>query len=127
VAHARAALESYDGLSPRVEAYSESYRSFSQMSELKSFSNLVFDDGHEQSLLCLSGVIPVRLGGNIYNCPLALWLPLEYPAQPPMTLILPTSNMQIKKGAAVDPNGRVTVAYLEKWERQNGVSVGCCD
>lgn len=83
----------------------------------------VFDDGNSQSLVCLSGVIPVTVSGNVYNCPLALWLPLDYPAQPPLTLILPTNALEIKKSPQVDPNGRVSLPYLQEWVQHRGVSI----
>lgn len=59
--------------------------------------------------------------GTAYHCPIAIWLPLEYPNKPPMVRILPSSTMQIRVARIVDPNGQVIVTYLADWERKGEV------
>lgn len=72
-------------------------------------------------LLCLTGIIPVTLGQATYNCPLAIWLPLDYPEKAPMVRVQPTATLQIKKGRFVDSGGEVTVTYLTDWRKKGEV------
>lgn len=87
----------------------------------------VFNDGRSQLLLSLTGVLPVAITNrgntNTYNCPIAFWLPLLYPAEPPITIIMPTSSMGFsKKKGMVDSDGKVFGGYLDHWNRKSEVS-----
>lgn len=93
----------------------------------------VFNDGRSQLLLSLSGVIPISITTrghhNTYNCPLAIWLPLNYPSEPPVVLILPRGNMVLKgtktrneqSRLEVDRDGKVLCPYLTEWGRKGEV------
>lgn len=94
----------------------------SSNSLLNSCVGIVYDDGRVELLLCITGTIEVIYRGTAYHCPIAIWLPLEYPNRPPMVRILPSSTMQIRVGRVVDPNGQVIVTYLADWERKGEVS-----
>lgn len=81
------------------------------------------DDGRAERLLSLTGVIPVSLRGTTYHCPLVLYLPLDYPAKPPIVQVLPTATMQVKASAHVDAKtNRVVVPYMTDWGRKGEVS-----
>lgn len=80
------------------------------------------DDGRLELLLSLSGVLPVPVRGTVYNCPVALWLPLDFPGSPPIVLVLPTATLKIRVGPSVDPAGRVTGGYIDGWQRKAEVS-----
>ncbi|GAA5978201.1 hypothetical protein JCM10908_004270 [Rhodotorula pacifica] len=85
-------------------------------------SDFTYDDGRVELLLSLTGVLPIPIGSNTYHCPVAIWLPLDFPSRPPIVYVLPSETLQIRKGKHVDANGKVTVPYLDNWERK---SEGC--
>jgi ESCRT-I complex subunit TSG101 len=62
----------------------------------------------------------------VYNCPVALWLPLEFPNSPPIVLVLPTATLKVRVGPNVDPAGRVTGGYIDGWARKAEVSSQGC-
>lgn len=80
-----------------------------------------YDDGRVELLLSLTGVLPVPIGANTYHCPVAIWLPLDFPSKPPIVYVLPNETLQIRKGKHVDANGQVSVPYLDNWERKSEV------
>ncbi|BGP18743.1 Suppressor protein stp22 of temperature-sensitive alpha-factor receptor and arginine permease [Rhodosporidiobolus nylandii] len=85
-------------------------------------SDFTYDDGRVELLLSLTGVLPVPIGANTYHCPLAFWLPLDFPSKPPIVFVLPNETLAVRKGRHVDASGRVEVPYLEQWGRK---SEGC--
>lgn len=82
-----------------------------------------YDDGRVELLLSLTGVLPVPIGANTYHCPVAIWLPLDFPSRPPIVYVLASETLQIRKGKHVDANGKVEAPYLENWGRKSEVSV----
>lgn len=84
-------------------------------------SAAAYDDGRVELLLSLTGVLPVPVGANTYHCPVAIWLPLDFPSKPPIVYVLPSETLQIRKGKHVDANGKVAVPYLDNWERKSEV------
>ncbi|EDM07247.1 tumor susceptibility gene 101 [Rattus norvegicus] len=76
----------------------------------------VFNDGSSRELVNLTGTIPVRYRGNIYNIPICLWLLDTYPYNPPICFVKPTSSMTIKTGKHVDANGKIYLPYLHDWK-----------
>ena len=67
-------------------------------------------------------MIPVSVRGTTYHCPLVFYLPLDYPAKPPIVQVLPTPTMQVKQSAHVDPKtNRVVVPYMSDWDRKGEV------
>lgn len=77
-----------------------------------------YDDGRVDLLLSLTGVLPVPIGPNTYHCPLAFWLPIDFPAKPPIVYVQPSETLAVRKGKHVDASGRVAVPYLENWDRK---------
>ncbi|KAL2919434.1 Suppressor protein stp22 of temperature-sensitive alpha-factor receptor and arginine permease [Polyrhizophydium stewartii] len=73
------------------------------------------DGGRQMMLLCLAGTIRVVFAGNAYNIPVAIWVPLLYPAQPPFVHVMPTPTMLIKPSKHVDVNGKVYHPFLAFW------------
>lgn len=80
-----------------------------------------FDDGREQLLLCLHGLIPITFRQSSYNIPIILWLTLNYPRDPPITYVVPTSDMLVKPSKDVDVSGRCQISYVKDWERKSEV------
>ncbi|TFK92396.1 UEV-domain-containing protein [Polyporus arcularius HHB13444] len=81
-----------------------------------------YDDGRTQLLLCLHGLLPVTFRGASYNIPIAVWLPRDYPRNPPLAYVVPTTDMLVRAGPDMDVSGRCLVQYLRDWERK---SEGC--
>ncbi|KAE8216563.1 hypothetical protein CF327_g210 [Tilletia walkeri] len=92
-------LIAFSSLSPRTEVYTH-------------------DDGRSQLLLELTGTIPIQYKGNTYHIPVSFWIPHGYPREPPIVYVTPTTTMLVRKGKHVDPNGRVSVDYLDVWSRK---------
>ena len=46
-------------------------------------------------LMKLSGLLPISFRGVVYNIPITVWLPVEYPARPCTPFLTPTPEMQI--------------------------------
>ncbi|KAG8932910.1 hypothetical protein FRC02_000337 [Tulasnella sp. 418] len=78
-----------------------------------------FDDGREHLLLCLHGLLPISYRSATYNIPIALWFPLNYPKEPPLTYVVPTGDMLIKASRDLDISGRCQFQYLRDWERKS--------
>ncbi|CDS00291.1 hypothetical protein [Sporisorium scitamineum] len=74
-----------------------------------------FNDGRTQLLLTLDGTIPVDFRNTTYNIPVAYWIPRDYPREPPMAFVAPTTDMAIRKGPNVDPSGEIGGEYLRRW------------
>jgi ESCRT-I complex subunit TSG101 len=80
-----------------------------------------FDDGRAQLLLCLHGLLPISYRGASYNIPLAVWVVREYPRQPPVVYVVPTSDMLVRPGRYLDVSGRCSHDYLQNWQRKDEV------
>lgn len=76
---------------------------------------VVFNDGTTIDLVNLSGTIPVRYKGTVYNIPICIWLMDTHPKNAPMCYVKPTSDMSIKVSIFVDQNGKVYLPYLHDW------------
>ncbi|KZT11380.1 UEV-domain-containing protein [Laetiporus sulphureus 93-53] len=77
-----------------------------------------YDDGRTQLLLCLHGLLPISFRGASYNIPIAVWLTREYPRQPPIAYVVPTSDMLVRASADVDVSGRCHIEYLYNWDKK---------
>ncbi|XP_069688340.1 tumor susceptibility gene 101 protein isoform X2 [Periplaneta americana] len=89
-------LQHYNSLSPKLEPF-------------------VFSNGITMQLLNLSGTIPVRFKGHIYNIPICIWLMDTHPNNAPMCYVKPTPDMHIKVSIFVDHNGKIYLPYLHDW------------
>ncbi|EAL21796.1 hypothetical protein CNBC4980 [Cryptococcus deneoformans B-3501A] len=76
-----------------------------------------FDSGHTALLLLLHGTLPVTYRGAIYQIPIHLWVPHEYPRAPPLIFVMPTKDMGVRKSREVEPSGRVREEVVEGWWR----------
>lgn len=63
----------------------------------------------------------MTIGAATYHCPVALWLPLDFPTKPPMVFVIPSATLAVKSGPNVDPSGKVSLPYLENWARKGEV------
>ncbi|KAL5490480.1 STP22 [Sanghuangporus weigelae] len=94
-----AALDRYPSLRPKTDVYT-------------------FDDGRTQLLLCVHGLLPITFRSASYNIPIAIWLVLSYPADPPLVYVVPTSDMLVRPSAQVDHSGKCSIDYITNWHRK---------
>ena len=85
---------------------------------------IAYDDGRVKTLLCIHGLLPIAFRGSTYNIPIACWITFDHPREPPLTYVVPTSDMLVKPGKNVEVSGRCQLDYLKDWERKSEV---CCD
>ncbi|KAG8881094.1 hypothetical protein FRB98_004551 [Tulasnella sp. 332] len=110
-----------------IGPYSDKERVFADVDQvLATFPTLrpktdvhTFDDGREQLLLCVHGLIPITFRQATYNIPVMLWLTLNYARDPPITYVVPNSDMLVRPSPDVDISGRCQMGYLKDWERKN--------
>jgi len=95
------------------------YRNLSPQHEFYHFPN-----GVSQELVALSGTIPVTYKGTVYNIPVAIFIPVDYPYSPPICYVKPTADMMIKTGRHVDASGRVYLPYLSDWKNDQSDLLG---
>ncbi|BEI83554.1 hypothetical protein CcaverHIS002_0401580 [Cutaneotrichosporon cavernicola] len=74
-----------------------------------------FDSGQTALLLLLHGTLPINYRGATYQIPVHVWVPHEYPRRAPMTFVVPTAGMGVRKSREVDPGGRVREEVVEHW------------
>ncbi|KAB2578274.1 ESCRT-I complex subunit [Lasiodiplodia theobromae] len=117
------ALAQYPSLSPRTDVYKYPRRAFISLNApaVQPLINVVFavvaayENGVPALLLLLSGTLPVQFRGAIYRFPIALWVPHDYPREPPMVYVTPTQDMLVRPGQHVSGEGRVYHPYLSGW------------
>ncbi|KAF7304853.1 UEV-domain-containing protein [Mycena kentingensis (nom. inval.)] len=102
-AHIDALLTRYTSLRPKADVYT-------------------YDDGRTQLLLCIHGLLPITYRAASYNIPIAIWVPRDYPREPPLPYVVPTSDMLVKPGPHLDVSGRSSIDYVQHWARK---SEGC--
>lgn len=76
---------------------------------------IAFLDGSRMELVNLSGTIPVRYRGSVYNIPICIWLIDTHPKNAPICYVKPTPDMSIKVSMFVDNNGKIYLPYLHEW------------
>jgi ESCRT-I complex subunit TSG101 len=79
------------------------------------------DDGRTQLLICIYGTIPITYGPSTYHIPINVWIPFDFPRNPPIVYIVPTERMYIRASKNVDANGRVIAEYIKSWEVKSEV------
>ncbi|TFY73921.1 hypothetical protein EWM64_g10089, partial [Hericium alpestre] len=77
-----------------------------------------YDDGRTQLLLCIHGLLPIAFRNASYHIPVALWLTRDYPREPPIAYVVPTTDMLVKPGPHMDVSGRANIPYLAQWVRK---------
>ena len=73
------------------------------------------ENGQSELLVQLLGTLPVIFRGSTYNIPISIWVPHQYPSQPPIAFITPAKDMMIRPGNHVDLAGRCYHPYLANW------------
>lgn len=81
-------------------------------------------DGRSETLLSLTGTIPIDYKNACYNIPITLWVGEAYPSRPPSCFVTPTKDMRIKDGHLhVDHYGVVYLPYLNQWSPQSSTLI----
>ncbi|CAF1147047.1 unnamed protein product [Didymodactylos carnosus] len=78
-----------------------------------------FNDGSSKDLLCLTGTVAVTFKGRRYNIPIQIWLTDDYPSNPPMCYVRPTSDMYIAVSYNVESDGYIVIPYLTSWRHSS--------
>lgn len=70
----------------------------------------------QNSIMFLSGTVPIFYNKAQYNIPVNIWITEHYPFQPPICYVTPTPEMIIKpKHKHVDSAGMIYMPYLSSW------------
>ncbi|KAF8251151.1 UEV-domain-containing protein [Wilcoxina mikolae CBS 423.85] len=87
------------------------------------------ENGKSELLVHLFGTLPVIFRGAPYNIPISIYVPHQYPRQPPIAFVTPAKDMMIRPGNHVDLAGKCYHPYLANWvnyaDRSNIVDL--CD
>jgi len=76
----------------------------------------VYNNGTECRLLLLSGTIPITFQKAMYNIPVDIYLPIQFPNLPPIVYVRPTPDMMVSsKHECVESDGLVKSPYLSRW------------
>ncbi|XP_053576642.1 ubiquitin-conjugating enzyme E2 variant 3 isoform X1 [Bombina bombina] len=89
-----------------------------------SMDTYTFKDGSQKDLLNLTGTIPMKFQGNLYNIPICLWILDSHPFAPPLCFLKPTENMGIRVGKHIDVEGRIYLLYLQNWSHPKSTVIG---
>lgn len=71
----------------------------------------------------LSGLLPIMFRGVQYNIPVCVWIPQEYPTEPPIPYVQPTPEMDVVQGHQnVGLDGLCYFPYCNQWTVHSNVS-----
>ncbi|KAI0006231.1 UEV domain-containing protein [Russula compacta] len=113
-------------LRQNVATYNDGNRVFADVdSTLSLYSTLrpktdvyTYDDGRTQLLLCIHGLLPIEYRQASYHIPIAIWLTRNYPREPPLAFVVPTSDMLVRPSKYVDVSGLCRINYIINWEKK---------
>lgn len=92
--------------------------STTDLSSLPFATYTAYDDGRTQLLLCIHGLLPIDYRQTSYHIPIAIWLTRQYPREPPLAFVVPTSDMLVKPSKYVDVSGLCRIEYIIDWEKK---------
>jgi len=116
-ADADATLSLYPTLRPKTEVYS-SVTCLERALTVRSSLPLAYDDGRTQLLLCVHGLLPIDYRQASYHIPIAIWITRQYPREPPLTFVVPTSDMLVKPSKHIHVSGLCRIEYVLNWEKK---------
>jgi len=83
-----------------------------------SSDSYVHSNGVKETLLKLTGTLPISYQSATYNIPVTFWMPYKFPAKPPICFVTPTKDMMIKRQHKhVDSQGMIYHSYLSNWSQ----------
>ena len=90
-------LSAYPTLRPKTDIYSSLSRPILTSSlTLPLQPTTAYDDGRTQLLLCVHGLLPISYRQASYHIPIAIWVARQYPREPPLAFVVPTSEMLVR-------------------------------
>ena len=104
-----AVLQAYPALVPKRELATVSLNNNNTSSSTPS------SGASQQFQINLRGTIPVNYKGNVYNIPVVVCVPVQYPNQYPSAYVVPTPQMLIRPSQHVDTNGKFYHPYISNW------------
>ncbi|KAI0302259.1 UEV domain-containing protein [Russula brevipes] len=113
-------------LRQNVAAYNDGNRVFADVdATLSLYPTLrpktdvyTYDDGRSQLLLCIHGLLPIDYRQASYHIPISIWLTRQYPREPPLAFVVPTSDMLVRPSRSLDVSGLCRIDYVLDWERK---------
>ena len=91
---------------------------------LSYISIVAYDDGRTQLLLCVHGLLPITYRQASYHIPIAIWITHQYPREPPLAFVVPTSEMLVRPSKYIDVSGLCKIDYILNWEKKYEVRAG---
>ncbi|KAI0283138.1 UEV domain-containing protein [Russula aff. rugulosa BPL654] len=113
-------------LRQNISAYNDGNRVFADIdATLSLYPTLrpktdvyTYDDGRTQLLLCVHGLLPIDYRQASYHIPIAIWITRQYPREPPLTFVVPTSDMLVKPSQHMYVSGLCRIEYVLNWEKK---------
>lgn len=91
-------------------------------------SSYVQNNGLSTNALLIDGTIKMNYNGNVYNIPINIYIPPNYPILPPTAYVRPISSMMIKKDHRhVGADGMVYMPYFHNWKKNSHNLMGTCN
>jgi ESCRT-I complex subunit TSG101 len=115
------ALERFLNLRPKSDVYSQSRLYHFSRYLCVNLHATAYDDGRTQLLICIHGLLPISYRQASYNIPIAVWIARDFPREPPIVYVVPTSDMLVKAGKHLEVSGRCRPEYIQLWERKSEV------
>ena len=116
-----ATLSLYQTLRPKTDVYSSVTcleRSLTVSLIASIYFPIAYDDGRTQLLLCVHGLLPIAYRQASYHIPIAIWITRQYPREPPLSFVVPTSDMLVKPSKHVSVSGLCRIEYILDWEKK---------
>jgi ESCRT-I complex subunit TSG101 len=64
------------------------------------------------------GLLPITYRQASYHIPIAIWVTRQYPREPPLAFVVPTSEMLVRPGKYIDVSGLCKIDYIVNWEKK---------
>ena len=93
----------------------------SRTSTLTASIYSAYDDGRTHLLLCVHGLLPIDYRQASYHIPIAIWITRQYPREPPLSFVVPTSDMLVKPSQHINVSGLCRIEYVLNWEKKHEV------
>ena len=66
----------------------------------------------------MHGLLPITYRQASYHIPIAIWVTRQYPREPPLAFVVPTSEMLVRPGKYIDVSGLCKIDYILNWEKK---------
>ena len=66
----------------------------------------------------MHGLLPITYRQASYHIPIAIWITRQYPREPPLAFVVPTSEMLVRPSKYIDVSGLCKIDYILNWEKK---------